>query len=524
MASKAKWFKPVLNPALSAVSESALDSPIRAFGRLTTVALAGLLAVLACSGAMTSLAFNVSSAGKWAVCVAATVATLVVLVTRRPVTYLAAAAVLIVPFSSLTFTVSAGTSVQVARPIILIAAVVALLSSDRRTGDELQPSSAVASSWLPGAALIAVLSLLPAGASGVSPGALAVQAGLLAALVYAIARACALDRHAPVIIAATMSVSAAIQGLLAIVEFKSGHPLNLYGGPATAYGHSYFFGYQGEFRPGGAFSDPISLGNALALTLPMAFAGATATKNFYIRLIFAASGLLAAAGLVVTFSRMSWIGAALGVVVVVVLSPASRWFGQLAALVVTGVALSASAIAIAGPQLIERFNSLLHPTARGVVTAHGDVTRQRLWSAALSVFENHPLFGVGSGRLNPLLLSAVGGTQFTHAHSTYFEYLAESGMLGGLALLVIVVAGLHDAAVRMRLSHRTDWLATGCAGAVVAILICWLTDYTIRYTPVLLSMALPLALLFATRREATPAEGHADRAPRAREGFAWVRG
>jgi hypothetical protein len=51
-----------------------------------------------------------------------------------------------------------------------------------------------------------------------------------------------------------------------------------------------------------------------------------------------------------------------------------------------------------------------------------------------------------------------------------------------------------------------DWLAAACGGAISAIVVCWLTDYTIRYTAVLLWMAMPFALLVVTRHDGQLAE------------------
>jgi O-antigen ligase len=168
-----------------------------------------------------------------------------------------------------------------------------------------------------------------------------------------------------------------------------------------------------------------------------------------------------------------------------------------------GIVVASTAVSLAGSQLIERFRSILHPTATGVSTADGDLTRQQLWHTAGNVFSAHPLLGVGFGNLNPLLSSMVGNsTASTHAHNTYLQYCAEAGAAGGLALVALLVAAVRD--VRPRVTRRAhDSIASGSAGAVAALAVCWLTDYTVRYTPVLLSMAVPFVLIVASRPRTT---------------------
>src|SRR5207248_4954890 len=68
----------------------------------------------------------------------------------------------------------------------------------------------------------------------------------------------------PQFVAAMLTLSALVQGALAIWEFKTGHQLNLYqssGSAATS--DTYFFNYGGVTRSSGALPDPIGLGQVL---------------------------------------------------------------------------------------------------------------------------------------------------------------------------------------------------------------------------------------------------------------------
>jgi O-antigen ligase len=71
-------------------------------------------------------------------------------------------------------------------------------------------------------------------------------------------------------------------------------------------------------------------------------------------------------------------------------------------------------------------------------------TRTQLWPAAIALFHQHPIFGVGAGNFE-LLLPTVGvyGVQ-THAASLPLQTLAEQGVVGLIALVVFAVMALRE--------------------------------------------------------------------------------
>ena len=66
--------------------------------------------------------------------------------------------------------------------------------------------------------------------------------------------------------------SASLQALVALAQYVTDNAFNLYGGAgsATYSAQSYFFNYETTHRTTGTFFDPISLGNVLAMALPLA--------------------------------------------------------------------------------------------------------------------------------------------------------------------------------------------------------------------------------------------------------------
>jgi O-antigen ligase len=216
------------------------------------------------------------------------------------------------------------------------------------------------------------------------------------------------------------------------------------------------------------------------------------------RLLAAAAGTLIVLGLVLTFSRMSWIGATIGVGVTLALLPLSRRITSIAALTVLLFVAGSAGVAFGGHALSQRYDSIAHPTSRANATSEGDKTRVRLWGAAWSTAKAHPLDGVGLGNASKALASRTRNVYAaTHAHSTYLQFAAEGGIMGALALLVVVVAGGLDL-VRGWRSDRL--LLAGCAGAGAAVLVVWSTDFTLRYVPVGAIIAVLLGAIASQSR------------------------
>lgn len=116
------------------------------------------------------------------------------------------------------------------------------------------------------------------------------------------------------------------------------------------------------------------------------------------------------------------------------------------------------------------------------------ISRASLWRAAVTLWRQRPLLGVGPDnfrrRYEALLPPPPPGAAYTdtriHANSLYFETLADLGLVGLAAL-----AGLAVALLR---SLRRHW-ASGCvvgfgsAVAAVAFFVHGLLDYFFEFTP-----------------------------------------
>jgi O-antigen ligase len=148
----------------------------------------------------------------------------------------------------------------------------------------------------------------------------------------------------------------------------------------------------------------------------------------------AGSGLLLAltiligVGLLLTFSRQAWIGAAIGLVALGLTRRPGRMFA-----VIGGIGALVFIVPIPGSA--QTFGSYLLTASDTSTTSSG--TRIELWQEALHLMPDHPLIGVGPG-----LVGTLGG-QIFYAHNVFLDAGLELGIPGGLALITLFVLGLR---------------------------------------------------------------------------------
>ena len=159
--------------------------------------------------------------------------------------------------------------------------------------------------------------------------------------------------------------------------------------------------------------------------------------------------------------------------------------------------------------------------AGGLAAGSGRLTlddggyREAFATASLRMFESSPLAGVGPGVWQVLRASYQTATQpdlyIPHAHNIYLQALAEFGLAGVLAGLVVVgsLAALVLGAIRSGdEARRRVGLAT--LFAVVLLAGQQLVDMLMNVPALLLAIAIPLAWLDATAPGPAPEPGPED--------------
>jgi O-antigen ligase len=466
------------------------NASFRGFARRPSVpavvaTLSAVAALICATGVTESAAFQQASTLKYVVTVAGPLLIMCAALSRHPLRVIMLPAIVAAPFESVTFNF-AGQRPSAILPLLIAGALVAPFtgSGDRRL-----------SRLAPAGFLAFPLLLLPlADGKDVRPFVSTLAVFLAFAWLVALT---AREEGGMRAVLWTVAIGAVVQGGIAIWESRTGHLLNFYGLAGTQqYASSYLFTYGTTQRVTGTFTDPISLGNVLAISLPLCVVLAATEAKRAAKWCAVGACVVVATALALTLSRDPWIAGTAGSVLAVVLLP--RGARGVGAKTLAGCALLVCVVALAteGTAVLGRLGSIGDPTAvQGQTLAQqgvavGDRDRLKFWGIALHGFEQHPAEGVGIGRFAQYLQDRVqnsgngiraGTAMFLHAHSTYFEILVEAGLFG-LALLVLFVSGLVRDAVA---SVRDDPLiGAGLAGAALALLICWVTDWVIQNSPV----------------------------------------
>lgn len=205
-----------------------------------------------------------------------------------------------------------------------------------------------------------------------------------------------------------------------------------------------------------------ALGGACVLLRPTLRASRRGASVFC-ALVFAA--------LILSQTRMALFAALAGFAIVALLEPpARRW--AIPALFAVGIVGFAWEFMPNGGRTISALFASYDPN-------NPHQARWALWDAALRMFRDHPLFGVGPGgyhRLFPTYHPGPldGESGWGSAHNLYLHQLAERGALGAIALLYLCVTLFARAVSAARKDSETR--ALWAAGSVAILLTMSLTE------------------------------------------------
>ncbi|MCQ3932289.1 MAG: hypothetical protein DPW16_17710 [Chloroflexi bacterium] len=257
-------------------------------------------------------------------------------------------------------------------------------------------------------------------------------------------------------------LAAVIQALIGIYQFR--------GGSGAA--HLWILDYR-YFRAFGTFGQPNPFGALMGLTLPLALG---TTWGYLVSAwphrqeparwktdvsLMGVYGVMAGiifAGLLVSWSRGAWIGFAAAVVVMIWLTPPKFWQGTLAMVVVGSLFVGLWSAGLLPASISDRITSFTEDFSgfkdmRGVVINDDNfavVERLAHWQAAIRMAEERPLLGVGFGNYEAAyekFMLVNWPLALGHAHNYYLNLLAETGIVGLIAYLVM-------GAVIIRLTFR----------------------------------------------------------------------
>jgi O-antigen ligase len=186
-------------------------------------------------------------------------------------------------------------------------------------------------------------------------------------------------------------------------------------------------------RTTGTFSHPAWLGLFLSVTIPLTLYTWATARRYSLALLALGFVVIEVLGVFSTYSRMAYIGAALGIALFMV----RRRFGPLL------LGLAATGAVVLFPVLPEDFQV----RARSILDydeSSSSLTRIGQQIAGWRLILAHPLFGVGPGNFEDEVIqyrSGIGApfrVEPIGAHNLYVEVAAELGLVGLLLLLYLI--------------------------------------------------------------------------------------
>ena len=296
----------------------------------------------------------------------------------------------------------------------------------------------------------------------------------------------------------TVLIVAAGIGLLTSLQAITGTYGNDFAGFATVdvpgkdtRGEQLLASVEGTPRAEGPIGETNRFGQVMLVLLPVGALLALGEKRRLLRGLALLLTVLILCGMATSFSR----GAALGLVVVLVLA---TFFGYLKLRHIGAMVVLLAVVLVAFPRYGERLVDLQgllsldeQQSALEEATSTGDTgnLRGRATStlAALYVWSDHPVFGVGRGQFQQYYEEYAGIVAETgisarvdfgetrQAHNLYTSVAAESGTLGLIAFLAIFVVTMRNLfrARRWWKASRPDLahLAVGLLLGLVAYLV-----------------------------------------------------
>lgn len=236
--------------------------------------------------------------------------------------------------------------------------------------------------------------------------------------------------------------------------------------PSSFLGEAMFT-VKGVPRIWSTFNHPNDFAFFLSALLPMILGLALISPPSGKVLFWPYTGLVCVC-LVFTFSRAGWLGAlaGAGALLLAMRGRLSRRALKAVALgaFVGGGLLTGTALALGfGKVLVERLLGALSP--RDPTAA----SRLLMWERSLPLFLEHPLTGFGPGMFGLVYSSALQAGDFPlvslHAHNTFVHLLVEQGLLGLVALSIVMGFALRG----LKSQEETKVVAgASVAGAAVA--------------------------------------------------------
>ncbi len=240
--------------------------------------------------------------------------------------------------------------------------------------------------------------------------------------------------------------------------------------PATG----QFVTWKGYVQASGVFDHPNVFATYMFVYLCLAIGLLLHARGFLLRGLLLVCALASFAGLIVSFSRSGWIGTMAAAAVFVLLRP------RFLALALTLGAVLLVLVLVLPREQVEGL------TRRTTFEMDASMlARLGAYKTGWRMFTQNPVLGVGLGGFYRRFLDYKvpdarfpknyirGSESGMEAHSTYLQFLAETGIVGLALFLAFNLAVLRQILLLLQKggSRLERGLATGCAGAFAALVV-----------------------------------------------------
>lgn len=226
------------------------------------------------------------------------------------------------------------------------------------------------------------------------------------------------------------------------------------------------------------FDNPNTFAEMLIMLLPVVLALVLCAKHKISKLLAAGVVLVGTAALGMTYSRASWVGFAVSLVVMVFL-----WKPKL---IPAFIIVCALAIPLLPASIFHRILTITNTSDTSTAS------RIPLYEATLSAIRSSPITGAGLGTAAVQAFIADNNlyhakAPFVHAHDIYLQVWVETGLLGIVSFVGAMLLNIKNAARTVRHCPDSAARTITCAGAgaLCGTMVCGLADYLWNYPRVM---------------------------------------
>jgi len=246
--------------------------------------------------------------------------------------------------------------------------------------------------------------------------------------------------------------------------------------PQTAKIGLYDLDQEVAARVGSTFENPNFYAEYLVLLIPIGLALVLGSRGLFRRFMMGGATLLMFAGLILTYTRGSWLATGIGVILMSLLTKAWLFW--------VWVGLFAVAF-VAAPGVASRLESISN------VTGGTAGFRMKLWRIASGIIQEHPLLGIGIGNYYNVFTEYIFrhpelsvGWVIYGAHNSYLTIWAETGIFGIISFIAIILIsikyGLYLAQAKAK-DKYLSWINSAIFAGVVGFSINSLTSNSFHH-------------------------------------------